>query len=251
MNVKVNGIECRALSDTGTGSCYASAKLVALLKIKPIDVKVKQVDMLLGTSVSRLETYKSCVESGYGDFKMDVKLVNKGVNKGELLTLDNPNYDAVIAKYLQLKGVKLRDRDNKPRLPVHIILGAGVYAKIKTETPPHIGEDGEPVAELTKLGWFMMPPGQEFDRNAMMLTQTSQLEYEKVCRLDVLGLAESPPYYQQAVYSEFENQLVRSEQGWYGTGLPWKGDRSALPNNENGSLQRVRALTRKLQRAAL
>jgi len=142
---------------------------------------------------------------------MDVNLVN--VSKGELLTLDNPNYDAVIARYPHLKGVKLRDRDTKPRHLVHIILGAGEYARIKTETPPHIGEDGEPVAELTKLGWFVMSPGQEFDRNAMMLTKTSQLKCEELCRLDVLGLVDSTPYDQQAVYSEFKEQLVRSEQG--------------------------------------
>ena len=63
--------------------------MINLLKIKPIDVKVKQVYMLLGKSVSNLETYKSCVESVYGDFKMEVNLIK--VNKGELLTLDNPN----------------------------------------------------------------------------------------------------------------------------------------------------------------
>ena len=128
------------------------------------------------------------------------------------------NYDSVIAKYPHLKGVELRDRDTKPRLPVHIILGAGEYARVKTETSPHIGKDGEPVAELTKLGWFVMSPGQEFDWNSMMLTQTSQLEYEELCRLDMLGLADSPPYEQQAVYSEFKERLVRSEQGWYETG---------------------------------
>ena len=94
-----------------------------------------------------------------------------------------------------------------------------------------------------------MHAGQEFDRNATMLTQTSQLDYEELCRLDVLGLADSPPYDQPAVYSEFKEQLVRSEQDWYETGLPWKGDRATLPNNENGSLQRLRALTCKLQRA--
>ena len=118
----------------------------------------------------------------------------------------------MIAKYPHLEGVELRDRDTKPRLTVHIILRAGEYARVKTETSPHIGKDGEPVAELTKLGWFVMSPGQEFDRNAMMHTQTSQLEYEELCRLDVLGLADSPPYDQQAVYSEFQEQIVRSEQ---------------------------------------
>ena len=161
VNVKVNGIECHALIDTGAGSSYVSLKLINLLKIKPIDVKVKQVDILLGTSVSGLEMYKSCVESVYGDFKMDVNLVK--VNKGELLTLENPNYDSVIGKYSHLKGVELRDHDTKPRLLLHIILGAGEYARVKTETPPHIGKDGEPVTELTKLGWFVMSPGQEFD----------------------------------------------------------------------------------------
>ena len=52
----------------------------------------------------------------------------------------------------------------------------------------------------------------------MMLTQTSQLEYEELCRMDVLGLAD-----QRAVYGEFKEQLVRSGEGWYETGLPWKG----------------------------
>ena len=101
VNVKVNGIECRTLIDTGAGSSYVSAKLISLLKIKPNVVRVKQVNMLLGTSVSRLETYRSCVESVYGDFTMDVSLIK--MNKGELLTLDNPNYDSVIAKYSAFK----------------------------------------------------------------------------------------------------------------------------------------------------
>ena len=38
------------------------------------------------------------------------------------------------------------------------------------------GRDGEPIAEQTKLGWFIMSPGQEFDHHCMMLTQTSQAD---------------------------------------------------------------------------
>ena len=74
-----------------------------------------------------------------------------------------------------------------------------------------------------------------------MLTQTSQLEYEELCRMDVLGLAD-----QRAVYGEFKEQLVRS-----GTKLayPGKGDRSNLPNNANESLQRLHTLTRKLDQS--
>ena len=90
VNVKVNGIECCALIYTGARSSYISAKLIDLLKIKPVDVKVKQVDMLLGTLPSRLETYENCVQSVCGNFKMDVNLIK--VSKGELLTLENSNY---------------------------------------------------------------------------------------------------------------------------------------------------------------
>ena len=56
--------------------------------------------------------------------------------------------------------MKLRDRDTKPGLPVQVVLGAGEYARLD-----HIGKDGERIAEVTKFGWFVMSPGQEFDRN--------------------------------------------------------------------------------------
>ena len=46
----------------------------------------------------------------------------------------------------------MNNQDKRGRLPVHLILGAGEYAKLKTESAPKIGEPGEPVAELTKFG---------------------------------------------------------------------------------------------------
>ena len=71
------------------------------------------------------------------------------------------------------------------------------------------------MAEKTKLGWFVLSPGQEFNHNCTMLTQTSQTDYEELCRLDVLGLANSSEHDQLGVYSEFTEQLVRAEEGWY------------------------------------
>lgn len=78
---------------------------IGLLKIKPVNVEVKQVDMLMGTSMAPHETYETSVTSVCGNFKMNVNLIK--VEKGELLTIDN--YEAVIAKYPHLKGVKVRD----------------------------------------------------------------------------------------------------------------------------------------------
>ena len=75
MNVQVNGIKCCTLIDTRARCSYASAKLIDHLKIKPIDVKVTQVDMLLETSVSRLEKFTSLALNQFRDFKMDVIII--------------------------------------------------------------------------------------------------------------------------------------------------------------------------------
>ena len=82
----------------------------------------------------------------------------------------------------------------------------------------------------------------------MLLTQTSRVDYEDLCKLDVLGLADSPSGDQSVVYDEFKEQLRRSEEGWYETGLPWKGNHTPLPNNKEGSLRRLASLVRKLEK---
>ena len=82
------------------------------------------------------------------------------VNQGELLSIENPRYEQLMKTYPYLKGVQMDDTDAKPLLPVHAILGAGVYARIKTDTRPRIGKQVEPVAESTKLGWVILSPGE-------------------------------------------------------------------------------------------
>jgi hypothetical protein len=47
------------------------------------------------------------------------------------------------------------------------------------------------------------------------------------------------------VYQEFKEQLTRSPEGWYETGLPWKGNHPELPTNKTGSIQQ---LVKKLER---
>ena len=62
---------------------------------------------------------------------------------------------------------------------------------------------------------------------------------------------DSPEGDQEEVYSEFKEQLKQSPEGWYETGLPWKGNHPVLPNNEGGSLRRLAHLLRKLERSGL
>ena len=206
LTVKVDGIMCRALIDTGAGSSYASAKLFDLLKKKPSETKTKRVEMLMSSKVTKLEVYDTVVESLDGNYQMSVKMTK--VNLAELLSIDNPNYGQLINEYPHLQGVKITDRDTKEQLSIHVVLGSGENVRVKTETKPQIGQDGEPVAEKTKLGWFIMSPGSEFDHNTMLLTQTSQSDYEELCRLDVLGLADTPEHDQTMVHAEFKSECT-------------------------------------------
>ena len=53
--VKVGGIECRALLDSGASSCYASAKLLNLLGKQPTEIKPKKIEMLMASTTARME----------------------------------------------------------------------------------------------------------------------------------------------------------------------------------------------------
>ncbi|XP_068690696.1 uncharacterized protein [Montipora foliosa] len=144
----------------------------------------------------------------------------------------------------------MTDHDPKPHLPVYVILGASDYAAIncKTSERPRVGLPGKAVAEKTKLGWTIMSPGTEIDHTNMLLTQTSHVDYEELCLMDVLGFEDTPEHDQRAVYAEFREQLVRHPEGWYEMSLPWKGNHPPLPNNKTVSLQRLSNLQNKLQR---
>lgn len=246
VTVRVYGITCRALIDTGAGSSYASAKLLDLIKKKPCETKTRRVDMLISSRVTKLEVYDTVVEALDGSYQMSVKLTK--VKKGELLSICNPKYDQLIHKYSHLQGVEITDHDIKEQLPVHVVLGSEEYARIKTDARPQIGREGEPLGEKTKLGWFIMSPGTEFDHNTMLLTQTSQSDYEDLCRLDVLGLADTTEHDLGVVHTEFKEKLQRSPEEWYETGLPWRGNHPTLPTNEQGSLRRLSSLIKKLER---
>ena len=63
-------------------------------------------------------------------------------------------------------------------------------------------------------------------------------DYEQLCRLDnILSLEDQPAGDQAAIYEELKKQLIRSDEGWYETGLSWKPRHPQLPNNKMESLE--------------
>lgn len=57
------------------------------------------------------------------------------VDRDVLLYLNNTRYKEMMANYPAppppLKGINIYDVDSKPELPVHLILGTSIYARIK------------------------------------------------------------------------------------------------------------------------
>lgn len=162
---------------------------------------------MLGSMTTKVEMYDVNIKSIGGDFTMTVP-VSK-VDKPELMTLANPKYIELKKKYPHLSDVEIDDTDTKPHLPVHLVLGASEYARIKTSTPPKMALSGQPVAEKTTLGWTIMSPGHENESNPTFLTQSTNVDFEQLCRLDVLGLSDAAANDQDVVYSEFKEQLIR------------------------------------------
>lgn len=107
--VKVNGVMCRALIDSGAGSSYASANLVHMVGKTPSEVKSQRIDMLMASKTTRIEIYDVEVSSLDGSFKINVKLSK--VNKPELLFVRNPNYEQLLRKHDHLRGVTMDDVD--------------------------------------------------------------------------------------------------------------------------------------------
>ena len=81
-------------------------------------------------------------------------LKQKEVERETLLSLPNPNYESVLRQYHHLRDIKINDTDTKAELPVHLILGASEYTRIKVQEMPRVGQPGKPIAELRRLGWF-------------------------------------------------------------------------------------------------
>ena len=243
--VMVNGIKCRALIDTGSGSSYVSSRIVDLMKIKPSRRESKTIEMLMHTASTKVEIYEVEVTSTSGDFTLKTE-VSK-IEREPLLKVRNPKYQNLLKSYQHLKGVTMEDQDRKAELPVHMILGANLYSRIKMEEAPRIGNNGDPVAELTRFGWVLMSPGAEIE-NQIYLTNTVNQDYDRLCRLDVLGIEDKPEGDQNIIYEEFKEQLTRDEEGWYETGLLWRPGHEPLKDNKEASIGRLNNLIKRLKR---
>ena len=154
----------------------------------------------------------------------------------------------MIETYDHLKGIQINEKGIKPELPIHVILGASDYVKIKMQKYPRVGKMNEPIAEQTKIGWdHIMSPGRESDLVSSLYARTSVSDFDRLCDMNVLGVEENHLSHDENVYKKFKQQLERNEGGWYKSGVVWTENKVPLNNNKSGSLGRLKSLLKRLE----
>ena len=125
----VNGIKCGALLDTVAGSSYVSAELIRLLQKQPSQTEYRRIDMMISSTTQKIEIYDVTVADLRGKFETKTQ-VSK-VNKSVLLYVANHEYVNILSQNQHLREVTMDDEDTKDELPIHLILGAGDFSRIK------------------------------------------------------------------------------------------------------------------------
>ena len=202
------------------------------VKAKKQRQETRNIEMMFSTTKKKIDIFNLDIHDNNGKFVLTTELSK--VDRPELLLLPNPQYDKMKQRYEHLKSVHMDDTYTKQELPVHIILGNGDYTKIKTPTAPLLGQPGEPIAELTKLGWTIMSPGDNTSDCPTFLTRntSASVDFEQLCSTDVLGVQDVPDGDQNEVLRNFEEQVTQCDDGHYETGLLWKLGHPPFPNNK-------------------
>ena len=94
--VEVKGIKCPALLDTGAGSSYASVALLDRISSIRHKEEIRKIEMLLGASTREVELATITISDVNRKFSMPVEVTK--VDKEELVILENPKYQEVIAR---------------------------------------------------------------------------------------------------------------------------------------------------------
>ena len=192
--------------------------------------------MMLYTTNSKSSIYNVTIKNLEDEFEFTTEV--NAVDKDVLLNVPNPDYGTILTKYPHLTGIKINENQTKATLPIHVILGASDFTKIKAQERPRIGQIGDPVAELTKLEWIIMSPGKKSSYSNVLLRTAAINTYEELCSLDVLVLSDTHHLSQlgDVVLEKFKSQLTQNENECCETNLIWKEDKANSKTTKLGAL---------------
>ena len=207
---KINGIDARIMLDSGAGSAYICKSLIRLLGIHPFKTERRVIEQMYGTVMKQVELYRVTVTSKAVDgFNMELKYINW--EKDVLTFLANPNVSKIKEKHWRLPRLQFSDEETtESMLPVHVLLGAADYQRIKTTEPAVLGQDADkdPGAEFMMLGWTFsgMATEKNTQTEKIFFVKSTKEELEQMCSLEVLGVKDQRA---EEFHCDFMHRLER------------------------------------------
>ena len=154
---KIGKEDVRVMFDSGAGSSCRCRDVITKLNLKPARIEQRYIEQMYGTMRKIVEVYSVAVHSlAVKEFSIDVERIN--VEKDLLTHLPNPNIKALKKQCGRFRRLTFTEEATRSyTMPVHIILGAADYQRIRTTGPLILGvdPDKDPGAEFTVHGWTL------------------------------------------------------------------------------------------------
>ena len=238
-----------ALLDSRSGTILITSELAKILKLKGKQRKLN-ITSAISTSVSvtsKLVEFSIC--SSHNPDQIEVK--NAWVIDSLNLPLQCISNAEIQRKWSHLRDVPI-DVSNTD---ISNLIGADL---------PHLhichdvisGNQNEPIAMLTKLGWVLLGGNNKTEISLNHITSDRNLEnlVERFWDIECYGTVNKgdpkvlPKSDKRAV--DILAKTTKKENNRYSVGLLWKEDTATLPNNRSLAISRMISLEKKFDRQA-
>ena len=239
--VELKGEQIWGILDTGATKNYISRKAVELLKLRPLRWETTSLRTAEGQGKSAKRAVyevKTCTSKGE-NFEFEAV----GLDQTNFAKVERTQSKDLKMKYSYLRGLHIPESRNGT-YEIHILFGDPTFTDMRTGNCRK-GLQGQPIADETVFGWAVH--GERAGADQSFFTQTTNEEYERLYRLDVLGIEDRKEFDQQEVRKEFMESIEQNEEGRYTIKVPWIDERKPQNSNEAQSRVRLRNLMSKMK----
>ena len=253
VQAKVGPKTVRVMFDSGVRSSYLCTDVITKLNLKPTRKEQRCIEQMIGTTRRNVEVYNITIQSlAVEGFSFEVECIN--AEKDMQTYLPNPNVTALKKHYGHLRRLNFGEEETtRVNASPHHSRRCGLSEDTHYRATDVGGKSRQgPRCWIYYAGLdylWTSPYDRDWCREAVFFFQSGQEEFQKLCSLDVLGIADRETREDSRIHEDFLQQLRKTPDGYYETKLPWKADHVALPSNKSFSAARLNSRIMKLERA--
>ena len=240
--------EGNVLIDSGAGTTVIRKQFSKDLGLngrrEQIDLAVVGGEKLKQPHSRRVNFWISALE-GDREFKIEAHEIDKTI-------VNVPEVDRKwLSSFPHLKDIEFHHISG----PIDLILGVH-YTHLHAEEEIRQGKEFQPVAKKTKLGWYVMGANdKKRTSECCSIHFVRKINMEKFYEFETLGVQAVNCSCPKPALSlddkramELMEQSCKLENDRYVIGLPWKKDKSLLPDNRPLAETRLRSLEKSLSK---